>query len=54
MKKITYEHDLAEKKLKIHENYNAMNDLEKRVGMNEQQAYSIKSYIQTKSRDMNY
>lgn len=31
-----------------------MNDLEKRIGMNEAQIYSIKNFIQSKSKDMNY
>lgn len=35
-KKLQYEHDLSEKKLQIHENFSTMNDLEKRIGMNEQ------------------
>ncbi len=49
-----YEHDLAEKKLQIHENFSGLNDLEKRISMNEQQLYSIKNFIHSKSKDMNY
>lgn len=49
-----YERELKEKKFHLHEMYGLYSDFEKRLSQNEQQIYQMKSYIGTKTKDMNY
>lgn len=51
---MAYERDIKEKKLHLHEQYSLYADFEKRMSQNQQQIYQLKSYINTKSKDMNY
>ncbi len=54
LKNVSYERELKEKKLHLHELFGLYSDYEKRFSQNEQQIYQMKTYIGSKTKDMNY
>ncbi|CAD8054404.1 unnamed protein product [Paramecium sonneborni] len=49
-----HEFDVKEKKYTMHEQYNTLADLEKKVSQLESQANTFQMFIETKSKDMNF
>lgn len=54
LKLVTYEYNLKEKKLNLHETYPSYSEAEKKFSNSENQVNNLKNFIITKTKDMNY
>ena len=51
---MTYEYNLKEKKLNLHETYPSYTEAEKKYSNSENQVNNLRNFIITKTKDMNY
>lgn len=51
---MTYEYNLKEKKLNLHETFPSYSDAEKKFSNSENQVNNLRNFIITKTKDMNY
>lgn len=54
LKTVTYESNLKEKKLSLHETYASYTEAEKKFSNSENQVNNLRNFIITKTKDMNY